>query len=276
MFKLLKWQADQMALNGLNFRLQHTKNENWVGGNDHFIFYKVKGLVDQYETYFKNYPENAQPKNVLELGMWDGGSLAFWNEILKPEKIVGVDLIENGGNDYFQEYLYKINLQSKKAAPYWATNQADAARLREIIAENFGNEPLNLVFDDASHMYEPSLVSFNTIFPFMATGGVYIIEDWAWGHWKGFESMFPPNTQPTKLIFELVQAAGNVGLIESVSIFQGFVVVKRGIDPIEGKKEDFKLENYIYNIPNSSKYFGYLKNNSFKNKLKTAFEILLK
>jgi hypothetical protein len=262
MFNQLNWQADRMFLNGLNFRLQHTKNENWGEATDHFIFYKVKGLIDQYETYFKNYPENTKPKNVIELGMWDGGSLAFWNEILEPQKIIGIDLIENGGNKYFQEYLQKTNQPLKKVIPYWATNQADASRIRNIITENFGEEPIDLVFDDASHMYAPSLASFNSIFPYMAVGGIYIIEDWAWGHWKGFESMFPPETEPTKLILELVQAAGNVGLIESITIFQGFVVVKRGLEPISGYKEDFKIHNYIYNKPMS-----------FKSKVKVALRL---
>jgi hypothetical protein len=206
--------------------------------------------------------------------MWDGGSLAFWNEILKPEKLVGIDLLDTGGGEYFNRYLDKINTDSnKKISSYWSTDQADAPRLREIIAENFGIEPIDLVFDDASHMYGPSIASFNAIFPYMAVGGIYIIEDWAWGHWKGFESMFPPNTEPTKLVFELVQAAGNTGLIESLNIFQGFVVVKRGSEPIKEAKEDFKLSNYVFNIPSSSKYFGYLKNRSFKEKLRMAIGI---
>ncbi len=262
MFKKLNWKPDQMTLNCLNFRLQHTINNNWGGGSDHFIFYKAKGLIDQYATFFKNYPENSKPQNVIELGMWDGGSLAFWNEILKPQKIVGIDLIENGGNDYFKKYLEKNNQSNKNVIPYWATNQADTQRIREIIAENFGDEPIDVVFDDASHMYEPSLASFNAIFPYMAVGGIYIIEDWAWGHWKDIETGLPSDSEPSKLILELVQAAGNVGLIESVTIFEGFVVVKRGKDPILGKKEDFHIHKYIYNKPMA-----------FKSKIKAALRI---
>ena len=244
------------------------------GGGDCFIFYKLKTLIDQYESYFQINSPNYAPANVLELGMWDGGSLAFWNEILKPEKIVGIDLSDKKGGEYFNHYLNKINTDSnKKISAFWNTDQANAPRLREIIEESFGIEPINLVFDDASHMYEPSLASFNAIFPYMAIGGLYIIEDWAWGHWEGFESMFPHNSEPTKLIFELVQASGNTGLIESLTIFQGFVVVKRGAMPIKEAKEDFKLSNYVFNIPNSTKYYGYLKNKSFKEKLKMALGI---
>lgn len=249
MFKNLTWQHDRMLLNGLTYRLQHNKSDNWDGGTDHFIFYKIKKLVDQYDTYFKNQPEHTQPNNVVEIGMWDGGSAVFWNEILKPNKLVGIDIIENGGNEYFQKYLKT----TEKLKPYWATDQANGKRLREIIKENFDKEPLDIVFDDGSHMYAQTLASFNAIFPFVKNGGIYIIEDWAWSHWKSQENDLPEGTEPTRLVQEIVQATANVGLIESVTVFEGFIVVKRGTAPIKEAFEQFKIHNYIYNRPLSFK-----------------------
>ena len=38
------------------------------------------------------------------------------------------------------------------------------------------------MIDDASHLYEPSLASFETLFPLLRPGGTYIIEDWKWEH----------------------------------------------------------------------------------------------
>lgn len=274
MFDKLIWSDDKMIFNDLVFRIEHTKNDNWDSDENHFIFYKIKTLIDQYDTYFKENQSNFAPKNVLELGMWDGGSAAFWNEILKPNKLVGVDLLDTGGGSYFNKYL--DSKKSKKIIPYWSTDQGDRSKITDIIKSNFGDEPIDLVFDDASHMYEPSIASFNIIFPYLAEGGLYIIEDWAWGHWKGFESMFPPNSEPTKLIFELVQASGNVGLIESLTIYQGFVVVKRGKEAIPGEKSSFALKNYIYNRSKGDEYFGYLKGGGLKQKIKTMISILKK
>jgi predicted O-methyltransferase YrrM len=262
MFDKLIWLQDRMLLNGLIFRLQHTKSDNWDSGDGHFIFYKIKKLIDQYETYFKNYPENASPKNVIEIGMWDGGSVAFWNEILKPNKIVGIDIIENGGNNYFQEYLKTINEKNPIIIPNWGTDQSDAQKIRKIVAENFGSESIDLVFDDGSHMYAQTLASFNALFPLIAKGGIYIIEDWAWSHWPDQQNDLPVGTEPTKLVHEIVQAAANVGLIESVSIFEGFIVVKRGQADIKGNIEDFSILNYIYNRPLN-----------FKSKVKSALRI---
>ena len=37
--------------------------------------------------------------------MWYGGSLAFWERILHPEKIVGVDLTAREDSGYFRDYV---------------------------------------------------------------------------------------------------------------------------------------------------------------------------
>jgi hypothetical protein len=111
-------------------------------------------------------------------------------------------------------------------------------------------------------MYNQSLASFNALFPLMAIGGIYIIEDWAWSHWENLENGLPEGSEPTKLVQEIIQATGNVGLIESVSVFEGFIVVKRGKELIKGNLSDFSLHNYIYNKPIS-----------FKSKIKATLRI---
>jgi hypothetical protein len=231
------------------FRLQQVDTDKLEADSEYFIFYKIKSLIDQYDSYFTSSPITKKIKSVIEIGMWDGGSLAFWREILLPDKIIGIDLIENGGNKYFNKYLANHTNSVNKIKPYWGTDQTNSPKLRKIIKDNFGSEPIDIVFDDGSHMYAQTKISFNTIFPYMAIGGLYIIEDWAWSHWKGFENNCPPDTEPTKFIYELIQASANVGLIESVTIFQGFVVIKRGKEIIKENDIDFKLEKYIYNRP---------------------------
>lgn len=261
MFKELQWKHDSVILNDLVFRLQHDKNESWEGDENHFVFYKDKKLIAQYSSFFNPIKDKISLNNVVEIGMWDGGSAAFWNEILQPKKIVGIDILETGGGDYFKKYIKKEGTK-ERLMTYWSTDQTNVNKLEEIVKTEFGNEKIDLVFDDASHMYWPSLISFNTLFPHLAKGGLYIIEDWAWGHWKGHENNFPANTEPTKLIFELIEASANVGIIESVTVFSGFTVVKRGQEDL--KSEDFNLKNYIYRRPAD-----------FKTRLKNAVKLLI-
>ena len=66
--------------------------------------------------------------------------------------------------------------------PYYGVDQADGDRLREIVAAEFRGEPIDLVVDDASHRYGATLASFETLFPLMRPGGLYVIEDWAGLH----------------------------------------------------------------------------------------------
>lgn len=121
-----------------------------------------------------------RPENILELGMWDGGSLAFWFEQCKPRKIVGIDLKKRDDSPSFQKFAAD---KSDLIKTYWGINQGDSERLREIVRVEF-SAPLDLVVDDASHIYEPTLASFETLFPLLRPGGLYVIEDWAWEHWK--------------------------------------------------------------------------------------------
>ena len=39
-------------------------------------------------------------------------------------------------------------------------------------------EPIDVVFDDCSHNLDLTRASFDALFPFLAPGGIYVIEDW--------------------------------------------------------------------------------------------------
>ena len=110
--------------------------------------------------------------------------------------------------------------------------------------------PLDLVVDDASHFLEPTRASFNALFPRLSEGGIYVIEDWAWGHWREFH---PPNPMSedeplTRFVLDLVQAAGtSAGVVRSVDLCSGFVAVERGSEAVDA--DDFALENYICSLP---------------------------
>jgi hypothetical protein len=110
-------------------------------------------------------------------------------------------------------------------------DQADSGALLRIVEQEFGGT-LDMVIDDASHLYEPTLASFQTLFPLLSVGGLYIIEDWAWEHREQFHSPSHPwagKRSLTPLVFELVEATGSfTDLITSVEVFQGFVIVERG------------------------------------------------
>lgn len=250
-FDRSRWFADRMLLDDLVFRLEHYRSGTWDGG-DHFRFYKIKELVDQYAVHFRRHP-GYQPKRILELGIFDGGSVAFWHELFRPEKHVAVDLIDRKDSPYFQRYLASRDL-SGRIATFWNTNQADQRRLRSIIASEFDG-PIDLVIDDASHLYSPTLATFEAVFPLMSPGGIYIIEDWAWGHWPEFagpDHAWARETPPTRLVVQLIEAAGTSSeLIASIDVCRGFVAVERG-PQVVADPESFTLEGGVFRRPDYS------------------------
>jgi hypothetical protein len=135
MFEKLVWHSDRMLLGDLVFRLQHYANDNWELGTECFLFYKIKGLVDQYANFWSLRP-NFRARNILELGMWDGGSLAFWFEYFEPDKLVGIDLQQKEDTPYFKRYKTARGLE-QKIKTYWGTHQGNSTRLREIVHTEF-------------------------------------------------------------------------------------------------------------------------------------------
>ena len=89
------------------------------------------------------------------------------------------------------------------------------------------------MIDDCSHMYALTKASFEALFPLLRPGAMYVIEDWAWSHWPEFQSAsheWAGEPPLTRLVFDLVEAAGTSrDLIASITIYQGFVAVERGL-----------------------------------------------
>ena len=260
MFDKLNWKKDRMLFKDLVFRLEDHKDDSWELGKECLLFNKTQRMINQYEALWR-LRADFQPRKILELGMLDGGSLVFWFEYFHPEKIVGIDKTQKTDSKYFQRYAARGDRVSR-IKTYWGTDQADRRRLIEI-ANNEFDGPLDLVFDDASHMYELTKISFETLFPLLRPGGLYIIEDWSWALWSGLPFGFlPVGTELPPLIFQLVEATGTIDkhlvgegssqtilpLIANLSIYQDFVVLERGEAEI-ATLGDLRLEDCISRSP---------------------------
>lgn len=222
----LAWEKDRLILNDIVFRLEHFKDESWDLADDCFSLYRTAYLMDEYAKFFA-LQSGFHPKRVLELGMWDWGSGAFWLECLQPDKYVGIDLARKQPTDYLKKYVEKRGCADRFKA-YWETDQTDAQALREIVADEF-SEPIDVIIDDASHRYDASKRSFEILLPYLRPGGFYIIEDWAWAHWPAFEPDNPElsPTGLTPLITELVEMIGTSNsVLANASIYTGFAAFR--------------------------------------------------
>jgi SAM-dependent methyltransferase len=201
-----------------------------------FFILKPRPLVEHHAALIGE----LQPRNILELGFFQGGSTWLFVELARPRRVVAVDLKPRVEGKERIERHAAASGKEDVARIYGEVDQADRARLAEIVDESFGEgAELDLVVDDCSHLYEPTRASFNELFPRLRPGGVYVIEDWSWAHSalgsEVPEGIFPNKVPLTRLLFEIVLAvAGVPGLVSEISIESRLAVIRRGelrVDP---------------------------------------------
>jgi hypothetical protein len=248
MFEKVEWLSDRALLNGLVLRLEHTRSEDWSGGG-HFRFYKVDGLVNQYERFFMRRPE-FKPKHIFELGIFDGGSIAFWMETLAPDALVAIDYTNREDSDYYKQWLANRGLKDR-VHTYWNTDQADKPFMIELAQRHLGGR-IDLVLDDASHLYKQSRASFEALFPLVSPGGWYMLEDWAWDHWPAWgdpQHVWAKETRLTDFVVELIELFGSrPDWISGIEIYDGFVIVERG-RAVHDAAKPFSLDEMIIRRP---------------------------
>jgi predicted O-methyltransferase YrrM len=118
--------------------------------------------------------------NIVELGISQGGSTALVAQIAEPRKLVAVEL-DPEPVEPLERYIDSTG-QRDRIRPHYGVDQADRRRQEAILDEEFGDEPLDLVIDDASHLLAETRTSFEVLFPRLRPGGLFIIEDWNWEH----------------------------------------------------------------------------------------------
>jgi len=249
----LVWDETERSfeLNGLRFVTVHGGGgfDDWVPGTNSLLFYKTRALVEQYLDYFASLSDPPRGGNLLELGLYDGGSVPFWFECLEPDHHAGLDIHAAKKSDYLANYLAREDRRSRISL-HWGVDQTDAKRLDDLCEEAFGDAPLDVVIDDASHLYAETRKSFELLFPRVRPGGLYVIEDWAWFHWRGAESDFPRCRPLTHLVNEIIELAGSTSsrLVLGIHVCSGFAVVRRGWTPAQDLAE-FSLDQFIYRHP---------------------------
>ena len=123
-----------------------------------------------YERHMAGYRGTAA--RVLEIGVYRGGGLDLLRHYLGPEAyLAGVD----------------IDKAAERAVrgrhPVELGDQADPDFLTAV-SERHG--PFDLVIDDGGHTMRQQIVSVETLFPLLAEGGIYLVEDCNTSYWPEY------------------------------------------------------------------------------------------
>jgi predicted O-methyltransferase YrrM len=222
---------ESIELGGVEFVLdtrpgpQRTKSED-----NKFVLVKTRPFLAFYDSLLER-----APKNILEIGMFEGGSLVYFDKLFSPNKLVGIDIR--------QEPIAPLE-RYKEGRPHIKTyygRSQDRPPTRGAAQANFP-EGIDLVIDDASHVYDKTKASFESIFPLVKPGGLYVIEDWAWAHkpnCQAEDSVWRTQPALTNLIFELTVMAAVSRVIDTLTITENIVCIKKGRGKLPETKFDF-------------------------------------
>ena len=140
----------------------------------YFLAHRSGRLLDKWVHYFEVYHRHlerwrGQAPRVLEIGVYQGGSLELWEHYFGPgTKLVGIDIDETA-----------VGLAGPKHTVVIG-DQADPAFLRSVV-ERHG--PFDIVIDDGGHTMEQQITSVEALFPALADGGTYLVEDTHTSYW---------------------------------------------------------------------------------------------
>lgn len=161
-FQALRFRRTQDALARLFFR-RNLKALSVINHSDKWGYHFY---APHYERHFK--PYRKRPVTLLEIGIggYDdprvgGGSLRMWRSYFPKGRIAGID-------------IYDKKLHEEKRVRTFQGSQVEPDFLLEVINE-IGRP--DIIVDDGSHLNEHVIESFRLLFPELAEGGLYVVED---------------------------------------------------------------------------------------------------
>lgn len=242
-----EWRTDELlVLDGIEFTVTTDADHypEQESAADHFVLAKDRRMVETLIAVLAS----LAPARIVELGIFKGGSTALIALLTRPQTLTAVDFSPTPV-PALDEFIVAAGLEAV-VRPHHGVDQSDARTLAAVVDADHGGEPLDLVIDDASHLYRETRASFALLFPRLRPGGLFMIEDWAWAHygrrlWQTRGGWFHDRPALTNLIIELTMIAGtSPDLIPKMTVVRDWVIVERGPRRVEGA---LRLEDHYEN-----------------------------
>jgi demethylmacrocin O-methyltransferase len=188
-----------------------------------------------------------KPVRLMEIGIGGyefarlgGASLAMWADYFPNGRILGIDV-----------FTKTLDLGPRVCVR--RGSQDDAAFLARMSAEH---GPFDIVIDDGSHVPAQVIASFDVLFPLLADGGLYVIEDVQTTFWPDFGGA-PDGGATMRLATAILEHLHHAEIkvvqperpesdlarsIRSFRAWHNIFVVEKG-DNTEPSNFDFRLDN---------------------------------
>lgn len=171
--------------------------------------------------YLKFYEEllgakRNEPLNVVEIGIHHGGSTILLAHYFQRARILSIDIKRPPRALY--KWLRKNHHEQRVAIA--VGSQDDRPFMMSAVQDHFGDTPIDLVFDDASHLYAPTCASYDFLFAEkLRGGGWYFVEDWGCGYWPKWPDGDPDGRHG--LVRFVKERVDELALFDRSKLYQG-------------------------------------------------------
>jgi hypothetical protein len=136
---------------------------------------EIHNYCEKYEKYFPF--DRLEPIRILEIGIYNGGSLRTWKDYYPNSTVIGMDIDEK----------CSIHADERKGIHTEIGSQNDQMFLKNV-SNKWGN--FDMILDDGSHQNSDVIFSFLHLFDSVKTGGIYVIEDTVCSYWSEYGGGF--------------------------------------------------------------------------------------
>jgi hypothetical protein len=127
---------------------------------------KVKhGYLPIYERFLST--RRMEPLTLLEIGVLGGASLRMWRDYFPNAVILGVD-------------------QDPNCAKPEGCTVLQASQQQATMVSMLTEFDIDVVIDDAGHVWAEQVSCLQMVFPLLSSGGLYFVEDLHTSYWQGF------------------------------------------------------------------------------------------
>lgn len=147
-------------------------------------------FLDPYHNHLN--PLRGKSPRVLEIGVFGGGSIELWSKYFGPEaRICGLDI-----NPACADMPMPPN------ANVVIGPQADPAVLEKALV--WLEAAPDVIIDDGSHKAEDIAATFKFLWPKLADGGWYVIEDLHTAYWSDYNGQYNSDQTSIALLQQLL------------------------------------------------------------------------
>jgi hypothetical protein len=136
--------------------------------------------------------------SVLEIGVAQGQSIKMWTDYFPKAIIHGADI--SAPSKICEEYSNRVK--------FHLLDQRNEAQLKNM--EQYS--PFDLIIDDGNHYWFEQILTFKTLFPYVKSGGIYIVEDTTTSYWNEYKNHPISTVEYFKTLVDEIHLKGAKGV----------------------------------------------------------------